>query len=223
MDGLSAIAQSSGAHGTVSTYVLIGALALIPLGFVAVTCFTRIVIVLSMLRHGLGLQQSPPNIVIIAFSLFLTLYVMNPVLDQVASEALTPLLEGKIDAKDAAEAAQAPLRSFMLAQMREDELIAVIEMSGAEAPTALSEVPFSTVTVAFMLNELRLAFQMGVFVLLPFLLIDLFVSAILMGLGMIMVPPQSISLPLKLIVFLLIDGWTLLTRSIVSGVHVVGL
>lgn len=223
MDDLSAIAQSTGAHGTVSTYVLIGALALIPLGFVAVTCFTRFVIVLSMLRHGLGLQQSPPNIVIIAFSLFLTLYVMNPVLDQVVNEALTPLVEGKISATDAAEAAQAPLRSFMLAQMREDELIAVIEMSGAEAPALMSDVPFSTVTVAFMLNELRLAFQMGVFVLLPFLLIDLFVSSILMGLGMIMVPPQSVSLPLKLIVFLLIDGWTLLTRSIVSGVHVAGL
>lgn len=222
MDALSAVAQSPGAHGNLVTYVTVAALAIIPLTFVAVTCFTRIVIVMSMLRHGLGLQQSPPNIVIVAFSLFLTLYIMHPVLDELANEALVPFLAGKLDVKSAADAAQQPLREFMLAQMREEELIAVIEMRGEPASHELVDIPFSTITVAFMLNELRLAFQMGLFVLLPFLLIDLFVSSVLMGLGMIMVPPQSISLPLKLMVFLLIDGWTLLTQSIAASVHVVG-
>jgi flagellar biosynthetic protein FliP len=222
VEPVTAVVQASAAHANVTTYVTVGALALVPLLFVAVTCFTRFVIVLAMLRHGLGLQQSPPSIVLVAFSLFLTLHVMHPVLDQVGEQAIGPFLSGSADLETAARAAAAPLQSFMLAQMREEELLAVSEMRGAPVFQSIDEIPFSSVAVAFMLNELRLAFQMGLFVLLPFLLIDLFVSSVLMGLGMIMVPPQSISLPLKLMVFLLIDGWALLTQSIVASVHVVG-
>lgn len=211
-----------GTNPTLATYVTVGLLATLPLLFVAMTCFTRFVIVFAMLRHGLGLQQSPPNIVLVALSLLLTLFVMQPVFERLQSEALTPFLGGKLTLAQAADAAEAPLREYMSAQVREQELAAVLEIAPAPTADAAAEPPLASLTVAFLLGELRIAFQMGFFLLLPFLLIDLVVSSILMGLGMIMVPPQSISLPLKVLVFLLVDGWILLTQSVVGSIHGAG-
>lgn len=215
-------AATLGTNPTLATYVTVGLLAIVPLLFVAMTCFTRFVIVFAMLRHGLGLQQSPPNIVLVALSLLLTLFVMQPVFERLQSEALTPFLGGKLTLAQAADAAEAPLRQYMSAQVREQELAAVLEIAPESAAAAATSPPLASLTVAFLLGELRIAFQMGFFLLLPFLLIDLVVSSVLMGLGMIMVPPQSISLPLKVLVFLLVDGWIVLTQSIAGSIHGVG-
>jgi flagellar biosynthesis protein FliP len=205
---------------TVSTYLTVGLLGILPMLFVAMTCFTRVIIVFAMLRHGLGLQQSPPNIVLVILSVVVTLFVMQPVFQTIETQAVVPYSQGKLSIPEAANAAIAPMRTFMAAQIRTEELDAVIQIAGGKPPSTLAETPITTLTTAFLLNELRVAFQMGFFLLLPFLLVDLVVSSVLMGLGMIMVPPQSISLPLKLLIFLLVDGWILLTHSIVGSVHV---
>jgi flagellar biosynthesis protein FliP len=209
IETLNAIASNP----TISTYVTVGILGLLPMLFIAMTCFARVIIVFAMLRHGLGLQQSPPNIVLVILSMVVTLFVMQPVFQSIESTAVVPYSEGKLTLPEAASAAIIPLRAFMAAQIRTQEL-------DGKPPKSLDETPITTLTTAFLLNELRVAFQMGFFLLLPFLLVDLVVSSVLMGLGMIMVPPQSISLPLKLLIFLLVDGWILLTHSIVGSVHV---
>jgi flagellar biosynthesis protein FliP len=216
IETLNAIASNP----TISTYVTVGILGLLPMLFIAMTCFARVIIVFAMLRHGLGLQQSPPNIVLVILSMVVTLFVMQPVFQSIESTAVVPYSEGKLTLPEAASAAIIPLRAFMAAQIRTQELDAVIQIAGGKPPKSLDETPITTLTTAFLLNELRVAFQMGFFLLLPFLLVDLVVSSVLMGLGMIMVPPQSISLPLKLLIFLLVDGWILLTHSIVGSVHV---
>lgn len=197
--------------------IALTALSMIPLLLIAMTSFTRIVIVLSMIRGALGLQQTPPNVVVIALSLFLTLFSMSPVLQAARERALDPWMAKTMDTPAAMAAGFEPFKAFMIHQTREGDLRAVVEMAGARQPHNLAEVSALHLIPAFMLSELRTAFQIGFVIFLPFLLIDLVVAAILMALGMIMVPPATVSLPLKILLFLLINGWVLVAQALLGS------
>lgn len=197
--------------------VALSMLSLIPVLLIGMTSFTRIVIVLSLLRHALGLPQTPPNSVIVTLAICLTYFTMAPVIAQVDTVALTPFLSDQITASEALERGAEPLRGFMVGQTRESDLLAVLEMAGAPAPRQVDDIEFSHLLPAFLLSELKTAFQIGFVIFLPFLLIDLVVGAVLMALGMIMVPPSTISLPLKILLFVLIDGWLLVSKALLSS------
>jgi flagellar biosynthesis protein FliP len=201
--------------------VLLGltVLSLAPAILVCMTAFVRIVIVLSMLRHALGMQETPPNTVLVSLALFLTLFTMMPVIDKVNTQALQPLSANKISFEEAAKRGVEPLREFMIKQTRESDMALMVELSRDAPPQTVDDVKLVHLIPAFMLNELRTAFQIGFVVFLPFLLIDLIVSSVLMSLGMMMVPPVMISLPLKVLMFVLIDGWALIVRSLVGSFH----
>jgi flagellar biosynthetic protein FliP len=201
--------------------VLLGltVLSLAPAILVSMTAFVRIVIVLSMLRHAFGMQETPPNTVLVSLALFLTLFTMMPMLNQVNAQALQPYLEQKIGLEDAGRRGVAPLRDFMVRQTREEDLALMAELSKDAPPRTLEDVKLAQLIPAFMLNELRTAFQIGFVIFLPFLLIDIVVSSVLMSLGMMMVPPVMIALPLKVLMFVLIDGWNLVVRSLVTSFH----
>jgi len=192
-------------------------LSLIPSALVAVTAFTRIVIVLSMLRHALGMQETPPNMVLIGLALFLTLFTMTPVIRQVSEQAVTPYLEGSMPLREAATQGAAPLRDFMVRQTREQDLALMVELSKAEAPQSVEDISLVQLVPAFMLSELRTAFQIGFVIFLPFLLVDLVISSVLMSMGMLMVPPIVLSLPIKVLMFVLVDGWSLVVKSLVGS------
>lgn len=194
-------------------------LSLAPAMLIALTAFTRIIIVLSMLRQALGMQETPPNTVLITLALFLTLFTMQPVLQQVNDKAFQPYMSGAVSGQAAAEAALEPLRAFMIRQTREQDLALMVEISGAPVPRSEQEVQTLHLVPAFMLSELRTAFQIGFIIFLPFLLVDLIVSSVLMSMGMFMVPPVVISLPVKILMFVLIDGWNLVVRSLVASFH----
>lgn len=186
------------------------------------TCFTRFVIVMGLTKQALGLQTLPPNQVMVGLALFLTFFVMQPVLGEINEAALQPLLAGEISQGTALTAAFEPLREFMLAQTRDTDLQLFIDMSGAEQPGDVADVPAATLIPAFVLSELRTAFVIGFVVFVPFLVIDLVTAAVLMSMGMVMLPPVFISLPLKLLLFVLVDGWTLLIGQVVASVNGVG-
>ncbi len=198
-------------------FVILTMLSLIPVMMIGMTAFTRIVIVLSLLRHALGLPQTPPNSVIVTLAICLTYFTMAPVTDKIQHDALAPYLENRITASEAIERGGRPLRDFMISQTREADLRVVMEMARVPAPKAVEEIRFSHLIPAFLLSELRTAFQIGFVIFLPFLLIDLVVGAALMALGMIMLPPTTISLPLKILLFVLIDGWVLLSKALLSS------
>lgn len=198
-------------------FVLLSLMSLVPVMMIAMTSFTRIVIVLSLLRHALGLPQTPPNSVIITLSLCLTWFTMAPVAGKIDQEALTPYLSQQITASEAIERGKGPLRQFMISQTHESDLKVVLEMAKAPMPATAKDVAFSHLVPAFLLSELKTAFQIGFVIFLPFLLIDLVVSAILMALGMIMLPPTTISLPLKILLFILIDGWVLTAKALLGS------
>mgnify|MGYP003861631749 FL=1 len=193
----------------------IGAVA--PAILLLMTSFTRYVVVLSLARNGLGLQGIPPNQVLIGLALFMTFFTMGPVFSQVNEAALQPALEGRITTSTAIERGFAPLRTFMLEHVDPEDLRMFLDASDAR-PQGPSEVPASALVPAFVISELRRAFTIGFLVFLPFLVIDLVVSSVLMSLGMVMVPPVVISLPLKLLLFVLVDGWGLLVSSLVTSV-----
>jgi len=195
------------------------ALGFIPALLICMTCFVRIVVVLSMLRHAIGLMETPPNIVIVTLALFLTLFSMQPVLQRVNDEALQPYLNGSTKVATAVNRGKEPIKEFMVRQTREQDLGLMIELSGAQRPNSLEEVGMLQLVPAFMLSELRTAFQVGFIIFLPFLLIDLIVASVLMALGMMMVPPSTVSVPLKLLLFVLIDGWNIVTRSLLATIH----
>jgi flagellar biosynthesis protein FliP len=193
-------------------------LSFIPAALVAMTSFTRIIVTLSFLRHALGMPETPPNSVLITLALFLTFFTMAPVLEKSYQEGVSPFVEGKISSEQALQKGIEPLRVFMKAHVREQDLDAVTKMAKQEAAAAAQGEPSLQVLVpAFMLSELRAAFISGFIIFLPFLLIDLIVAAVLMALGMMMVPPVSIALPLKVLLFVLIDGWSLLLRAIAGA------
>jgi flagellar biosynthesis protein FliP len=193
-------------------------LSLAPALLVCVTSFVRIVIVLSMLRHAIGMQETPPNTVLISLALFLTLFTMAPVIERVNTEGVQPYLDGKLQTGDALSGGMKPLREFMIRQTREQDLALMVELSRTAMPQTVDEVSNVQLIPAFMLTELRAAFQIGFVIFLPFLLIDLIVSSVLMALGMMMVPPVTISMPLKILMFVLIDGWNLVVKAVVGTI-----
>lgn len=193
-------------------------LSFIPAALVAMTSFTRVIVTLSFLRHALGMPETPPNAVLVTLAMFLTFFTMAPTLEQCNKEGVAPFLAGKIDTAQAFDRGLAPLKAFMTAHVRDEDLRAVSDLARMPLPGQQADVPLRVLVPAFMLSELRAAFVAGFIIFLPFLLIDLIVAAVLMALGMMMVPPVSISLPLKVMLFVLIDGWSLLLRAI-AGVY----
>ncbi|MFO1261597.1 MAG: flagellar type III secretion system pore protein FliP [Sphingomonadaceae bacterium] len=191
-------------------------LSLAPGILMTVTSFTRIVVALSLLRTGIGAPGVPPNPVIISLALFLSFFVMQPTFERAWDAGIAPYADGKIDEKVAMERASAPLRSFMLAQVRNEDLKLFVELS-TKPPPERTAVPMTILIPAFMISELRRAFEIGFLLLLPFLVIDLAVSAVLMAMGMMMLPPTSIALPMKIIFFVLVDGWALVAGSLVKS------
>jgi flagellar biosynthetic protein FliP len=194
-------------------------LAILPALLVCLTSFLRIIIVLSMLRHAIGMPETPPNTVLIGLALFLTMFTMAPALQSVNEQALQPFLSGKLQLEPAYQKGMSPMRDFMLRQTRDQDLGLMVELSKVPMPQSASEVGNVQLIPAFMLSELRAAFQIGFVVFLPFLLIDLIVSSVLMALGMMMMPPTTIALPLKILMFILVDGWTLLLKALVGSFH----
>lgn len=201
----------------IRTFVLLSLLSILPVLLIGLTSFTRIIIVLSLLRHALGLPQTPPNSVLVTLAIFLTVFSMGPVIDRVNADSVQPYLQEKITVAKAIEFGALPVRDFMVRQTRESDLSAVLEMAHAPRPARLEDIKFTQLAPAFLLSELKTAFQIGFVIFLPFLVIDLVVAAILMALGMIMVPPSTISLPVKILLFILIDGWVLISRALVSS------
>lgn len=187
------------------------------------TTFTRFVVVLGLAKNALALQTVPPSQVLIGLALFLTYFVMSPVLSTVNAEAIQPLLAGEIGQQEALETGFAPLRTFMLAQTRDSDLRLFVELSDSPQPATPADIPASTLIPAFVISELRSAFIIGFIIFVPFLVIDLVVAAVLMSMGMVMLPPVFVSLPLKLLLFVLVDGWVLLVGSLVSSVNGVAL
>lgn len=199
---------------------LLTVLSLAPAILVTMTAFTRIAVVLSFVRHALGVQGMPPNQVMISLALFLTLFVMAPVGRQVHQQALRPYLDGRIGDTQALTAAAAPIRSFMLGQTREKDLELFFEISQSARPDRPEDVPMSLLLPAFVTSELRTAFEMGFLIFLPFLLVDLVVSSVLMSMGMVMLPPALIALPIKVMLFVLADGWHLVVGSMAKSFQV---
>jgi flagellar biosynthetic protein FliP len=194
-------------------------LAVLPALLVCVTSFLRIIIVLAMLRHAIGMPETPPNPVLIGLALFLTLFTMAPVLHTLNQEALQPFMNGSLGMEGAYTKGMGPLREFMVRQTREQDLALMIELSRASPPQAMDDVGNVQLVPAFMLSELRAAFQIGFVIFLPFLLIDLVVSSVLMALGMMMMPPTTVALPLKVLMFILVDGWSLVLKALVGSFH----
>lgn len=201
----------------VRTFVLLSLLSILPVMLIGLTSFTRIIIVLSLLRHALGLPQTPPNSVLVTLAFFLTLFSMGPVIDRVNTTAMQPYLQEQITAQKALDVGVVPIRDFMVRQTRESDLAAILEMARAPRPERIEDIKFTHLASAFLLSELKTAFQIGFLIFLPFLVVDIVVAAVLMALGMIMVPPTTISLPLKILLFILIDGWVLISRALVSS------
>ncbi len=202
---------------TVSMLLTMTLLSFLPAFLIMTTSFTRIIIVLGFLRHALSTQETPPNIVLIGIALFVSLFIMNPVFTRIQKDALDPYMKGDMPAKEALEKGLKPLREFMGAQTRKKDLALMLELSHAPQPATLDEVPTTTLIPSFILSELRSAFQMGFLLFLPFFVIDLVVSAVLMSLGMVMLPPAMVSLPLKLLLFVLADGWYLVVKSLAAS------
>lgn len=212
--------DTGGLSGGVTTVVLLGLISLIPALLLMVTAFTRIVIVLGLTRTALNTPAVPPTQVIIGFSLVLTLFVMAPTFSQVNDIALQPFLNGDIDFSAAFDAALGPLRDFMLRNTSEQDIGLMVKLSGEPQPAVEADLPTTTLVPAFVLSELRTAFLIGFIIFIPFLVIDLVVSAVLTGVGMVMLPPALISLPFKLLLFVVVDGWALITESLVGSFNI---
>jgi len=196
---------------------LLTVLSLAPSIVIMTTSFVRIVVVLGLLRTALGLQQSPPNAVLISLALFLTAIVMGPTLQRSYDEGIKPLMDQQIELPQAFDAAGAPVKTFMLSQVDQEDLALFIRLSRIERPATAQDTPLRVVTPAFMISELKRAFEIGFLLFIPFLVIDLVVASVLMSMGMMMLPPVVVSLPFKLIFFVLVDGWRLVAGSLVES------
>lgn len=197
---------------------MITVLSLAPSILIMTTSFVRIVVVLSLLRTAIGLQQAPPNMVIVSLSLFLTAFVMQPVWDQAYQNGIGPVMREELALDEAFPRIAEPLKAFMIQHTRQDDMALFIDMADMEAPPATAmDVPLRVMIPAFMISELRRAFEIGFMIFVPFLIIDLVVASILMSMGMMMLPPVTISLPFKLIFFVLVDGWRLIAGSLVES------
>jgi flagellar biosynthetic protein FliP len=202
---------------TLQILFIMTALTLLPSIVMMMTAFTRIIVVFAILRQALGLQQTPSNQILIGLALFLSIFVMSPVLEQANKVALQPYLQEKMAPLDAVKAASEPFRQFMLAQTREDDLALFLRISSSEKPNAPEDVSFFVLAPAFVTSELKTAFQIGFLLFIPFLVIDLVVASVLMSMGMMMLSPIIISLPFKLMLFILIDGWAMIIGSLAGS------
>jgi flagellar biosynthetic protein FliP len=210
-------ASGSSTGRLIQLLVLLTVLSLAPAILVTVTSFTRIIVVLSFLRNALGVQQTPPNIVLISLALFLTGFVMAPTLEKSYNDGIAPLISEQIPEAEALPRAAAPLHDFMTAHVRGQDLELFAGMAKIDKSVEAKDMPFRVLVPAFMISELRRAFEIGFLLFLPFLIIDLVVSSVLMSMGMMMLPPVTISLPFKLIFFVLVDGWYLVAGSLVQS------
>lgn len=204
---------------SLQTLLLLTGLSFLPAVLLMMTSFTRIIVVLSLLRQALGTQSAPPNQVIIGLALFLTLFVMSPVLDKIYTEAYQPFSENKIQMQEALDKAVVPLKTFMLKQTRESDLALYVKMSNAPAMQGPEDVPLRILVPAFVTSELKTAFQISFAIMIPFLIIDMVVASVLMSMGMMMVSPAIVALPFKLMLFVLVDGWQLLIGSLAQSFY----
>ena len=210
-------AGGTGPSVAMQIVLLLTVLSLAPALFVMVTSFTRIVIVLAFLRQALGTQQVPPNQVLVGLAMFLTFFIMSPVWDKIHADALQPYFDQKITQEDALTRAAKPLRQFMLKQVREKDLALFVHIAKIESPKNPDDIPIQIVIPAFIVGELRTAFQIGFVIALPFMIVDMVVASVLMSMGMMLLPPVLVSIPLKLVLFVLADGWLLVVGSMVGS------
>ncbi len=221
--GLPALTSSPGPGGgttyslSIQTLLLLTALTFIPAALLMMTSFTRIIIVLSLLRHAMGTQTAPPNQIIVGLSLFLTFFIMSPTLDRVYSEAYQPLAENRINIMQAAEKAVVPLRTFMLKHTREADIAMFAKVARIDKIASPDEIPLRILLPSFVISELKTAFQIGFILFIPFLIIDMVVASMLMSMGMMMMSPVMVALPFKLMLFVLVDGWHLVIGSLVQS------
>ncbi|KUK18765.1 flagellar type III secretion system pore protein FliP [Thermodesulfobacterium sp.] len=203
----------------VQVLILLTVLSIAPALLLMLTSFTRLVVVFSILRHAIGTQQTPPNQVLISLALFLTFFIMTPTFKAVYEQAFIPYLNKQIGDKEFLERAQKPFKDFMLKNTREKDLALFIKLRQEERPRTPDDVSFFTLVPAFMISELKTAFQIGFLLYIPFLVIDVVISSVLISMGVLMLPPMMISLPIKLLLFVLVDGWNLLVMSLVKSFH----
>jgi len=204
----------------IQVLLLMTALTLLPAALLMMSAFTRIVIVLGLLRHALGTGQTPSNQILVGLALFLSFFVMTPTLDKVWSDAAQPYLDGKMEFQPALQLAAAPIRGFMLKQTRENDLMTFARMAGDGPYAKPDDIPFSVLAASFMTSELTTAFQIGFLLFIPFVVIDLVVSSVLMSMGMMMMSPMIISMPFKLMLFVLVDGWALVMGTLAASFQV---
>ena len=221
--GLPVVTSTPGSAGSqvytlsVQTLLTLTALTFIPAALLMMTSFTRIIIVLSLLRHALGTQTSPPNQVLLGLSLFLTFFIMSPVFDAIYNDAYLPLSENRITYVQAIERGSVPLRKFMLKQTRESDIALFARMTNAPRFQSSADIPMRLLIPAFVTSELKTAFQIGFIIFIPFLIVDMVVVSVLMSMGMVMMSPVMVALPFKLMLFVLVDGWHLLLGSLVAS------
>ncbi|RXY99260.1 flagellar type III secretion system pore protein FliP [Fictibacillus sp. S7] len=209
--------QTGGMETTIQLLLLLTVLSLAPSILILMTCFTRIVIVLSFVRTSLATQQMPPNQVLIGLALFLTFFVMAPTFQEINKEAIGPLIRGKITQEEAFDKGTLPLKEFMTKHTREKDLELFLNYSGAKRPEKIEDISLIALVPAYSISELKSAFQMGFMIFVPFLVIDMVVASVLMAMGMMMLPPVMISLPFKILLFILVDGWYLIVKSLLSS------
>ena len=207
------------ASNALQILLLVGGISILPAILFTVTGFTRILIVLGFIRNALGTQNIPPNQVLVGIALFLTLFVMAPTIGAIKKDAYDPLVHHQITTAQAVQRGQEPLRQFMFKQTRNQDLSLFVSMAKIKTPQTRAQVPSYVLIPAFILSELKTAFQIGFLIFLPFLLIDLIVSSTLMSMGMMMLPPSFVSLPFKILLFVLVDGWDLVVHSLVASFH----
>jgi flagellar biosynthetic protein FliP len=222
----SALAQSisidagsggSSASRIIQLMVLVTVLSLAPSILIMVTCFTRIIVVFSFLRSAMGTQSSPPNVVLVSLAMFITLFVMQPVFEKAWDDGVHPYMDNKIEEKEAFEKTLAPFHGFMLKHVREKDIQLFMDLGKVKAPAEAKDTPIRVLIPAFMISELRRAFEIGFLLFLPFLIIDMVIASILMSMGMMMLPPTQISLPFKIIFFVMVDGWYLVVGSLIQS------
>lgn len=216
---LKQVAGGTGGSTPLQIVVLLTLLSFIPAILISMTCFTRLIVVFHFLRQALGTQEAPNNQILIGLSLFLTLFVMGPAFSQINKEALQPMMAGEITQSEAISRAVVPLRSYMLKHTREHDLALFLRLSGSPRPQTADDVPISVLVPAFMISELKTAFQIGFILFIPFLIIDMAVSSVLLSMGMMQLPPVIVSMPLKLLLFVMVDGWYLIVGSLVKSLQ----
>ena len=214
--------DGGGASSTLQLLALLTVLSLAPSIVIMMTSFTRIIIVLGFIRNAVGTQGVPPNQVLVGVALFLTMFVMGPTFTQVNDQAIQPLIENRISEQTAIQRAEAPIRTFMFDQMSDDssEISLFMDMAGEDRPATRADVPTRVLIPSFVLSELKKAFEIGFLIFIPFLIIDIVVASTVMSMGMVMLPPVVISLPFKILLFVLVDGWTMIAESLVRGFNI---